>query len=210
MTYLETDVQITRDGHLVAFHDSNLRRTCGDSGDISGMTSTQLSKVRINGREPIPFLAEVFQSFPQAKINLDAKSDKVVDPLLEFLDRTGSWGRVCIGSFSHTRLQRVRAAAGELVCTSASPREVALWMGGSCPSGPSCIQVPIRQAFLAVVTSRRIRRSTSWGLPVHVWTVNDPLQMQRLIDLGVHGIMTDDCHVLRRVAQSNSMWTGPT
>lgn len=205
--YLETDVQVTRDGVLVAFHDANLLRTCGVDRNIADMSSKDLADVRIHGREPIPFLGELFEEFPQAMFNVDAKSDRVVDPLIEFLRRTDSLSRVCVGSFDHHRLERIRSTFGERVCTSASPREVVLWMVGRMVTGPSCVQVPDRQSVVRVVTDRRVARSNEHGLPVHVWTIDDSVTMQRLIEAGVHGIMTDVGAVLREVVERNRGWT---
>lgn len=204
--YLETDVQLTSDGRLVAFHDSNLLRTCGVDREISSMTASELSRVRIDGLEPIPFLEDLFEEVPRAMFNVDAKSDESVAPLVDFLRRTASLDRVCIGSFSHRRLQRIRGVLGTDVCTSASPREVVSWMIGAPLRGPSCIQIPLSQSGLKIVTEGRVERSHRSGIPIHVWTIDDPAVMQSLIDLGVHGIMTDEAHILKQVAEANSIW----
>lgn len=202
--YFETDVQVTADGVLVAFHDDDLHRTCGLPQLISEMTWNQVQRARIDGREPIPRLEELLEEFPTANVNIDAKSDASVDPLVEVLRRTGSLGRVCIGSFSHRRLRRIRSMLGRAVCTSASPFEVAQWMAGRSPAGPSCWQVPLRNGSLRVVTERRVARTSQ---PIHVWTVDDPISMQHLIDIGVQGIMTDHADILRDVARFNGLWT---
>ncbi len=204
--YLETDVQLTADGHLVAFHDDDLRRTCGRDGRISEMSRTELAAVRVDGREPIPLLVDLFEEFPDSMINIDAKSDATVDPLIDLLRRMNALDRVCIGSFSHRRLMRVRQELGPDVCTSASPREVAQWLTGRVPTGPSCLQVPVKQGPLTVTTAARVERAERAGLPVHVWTIDHPEEIQRLIDIGVHGIMTDQPAVLRSVCEHNSLW----
>jgi len=204
--YLETDVQLTADGHLVAFHDDDLRRTCATPGRISTMTRAEVARARVGGREPIPLLVELLEEFPTARFNIDAKSDATVDPLIDVLRRTSSLDRVCVGSFSHPRLRRVRRALGSSVCTSASPVEVATWVAGRIPTGPSCLQVPPRQGPLPVLTRRSVRRAADAGLPVHVWTIDDAHVMQELIDIGVNGIMTDRCEVLRSVAVANGLW----
>lgn len=204
--YLETDVQLTNDGHLVAFHDSNLLRTCGIDRDISTMSKEEVSRALIDGREPVPLLSDLFEALPEAMFNIDAKSDASVDALVDFLDRSQSLERVCVGSFSHRRLAKIRRAFGPRVCTSASPREVALWLLGVAAPGPSCVQIPPRQSVLQIATSRRVARSKAMGLPVHVWTIDDEEAMQNLIDIGVDGIMTDEAHTLRRVVERNQLW----
>lgn len=204
--YLETDVHATSDGRLAAFHDPDLQRTCGRAGLISDLSAAELSEVRVDGREPIPMMDELFEEFPDARFNIDAKSEEAVEPLIDLLRRTATLDRVCVGSFSHRRLERIRSAFGEYVCTSASPREVTAWVGGRVPNGPDCLQVPEHQGPLPVVTSRSIGRARSAGLPVHVWTIDDASTMQRLIDLGVDGIMTDHGPRLREVARANGRW----
>lgn len=204
--YLETDVHLTRDGSLVAFHDSNLQRTCGVNREISDMTLKEVRSARIAGREPIPLLEELFEEFPLAMFNIDAKSDSTVDPLVALLGKADALDRSCIGSFDHRRLVRIRALLGNEVCTSASPREVVSWMIGTMPVGPSCVQVPLRQFAVRVVTRRRVERSTRYGLPVHVWTIDDPHSIQELIDVGVSGIMTDEARVLKDIAAHNGLW----
>ena len=204
--YLETDVQLTADGQLAAFHDDDLQRTCARPGRISEMPWSHVAGVLVDGREPIPRLVDLLEEFPDSMINIDAKSDATVEPLIELLRRTNDLDRVCIGSFSHRRLTRIRAALGEAVCTSASPREVVEWVAGRVPSGASCLQVPAKQGPVTITTARRVERAAKAGLPVHVWTIDHPEDIQRLIDIGVHGIMTDQPAVLRDICRHNGIW----
>lgn len=204
--YLETDVQVTSDGEVVAFHDDDLERTCGISRRITEMSWDEVRAARIDGREPIPRLVDLLEEFPDAFINIDAKSDAVVEPLLRVLRSRAVLDRVCIGAFSHRRILRIRSELGAAVCTSASPLEVALWMVGRVPLGPSCLQVPVRQGRVPVITERRVARAEAARCPVHVWTIDDPADMQNLMDMGVHGIMTDSGDVLRAVAVTNGLW----
>ena len=205
--YLDTDVQLTADGFLVAFHDNDLRRTCGRPGRISELVWSEVATARVDGREPIPLLTELLEEFPDSFLNIDAKADATVEPLIEVLRATAATSRVCIGSFSHRRLRRVRRALGDAVCTSASPVEVAAWVAGRVPEGPSCFQVPVSQGPVRVVTPRTVEQARAAGRPVHVWTIDDRAEMQRLIDLGVHGIMTDRCDALQAVARANLLWS---
>jgi glycerophosphoryl diester phosphodiesterase len=65
--------------------------------------------------------------------------------------------------------------------------------------GADCIQVPLRQGPIPIVTARFLRAAHRAGLPVHVWTVNDEPVMRDLLDLGVDAIMTDEPRLLRDV-----------
>ena len=67
-------------------------------------------------------------------------------------------------------------------------------------------QVPVKQGPLTVTDTRFVERAHRMGLAVHVWTIDDPAEMHRLLDLGVDGIMTDRPEVLRTVFQERGLW----
>lgn len=214
--YLETDVHVTADGVLVAFHDETLDRVTDRAGAVSDLPWSEVRRARIGGREPIPRLEEVLRTWPEVRVNIDPKSDAAVAPLLEVLQTCDAVHRVCVGSFSDERLRRARAALGPALCTSAGPSEVRALRLRSwrlpCPAprrppeGPHCVQVPQRYGLVPLVDRRFVRRAHACGLPVHVWTVNDAATMRRLLDLGVDGIVTDEVATLRDVLTGRGRW----
>jgi glycerophosphoryl diester phosphodiesterase len=211
--YIETDVHATSDGHVVAFHDNDLQRTCGSSLKIAEASIEELSTARIDGTDPIPLLAEILITWPDMKVNIDCKSDAVVAPLIQQLRSSHCLDRVCIGSFSDQRLARIREEFGSSVCTSMGPREVAALVLGTharIPLRPTkhalIAQVPVRQGPIPVVTKRTVQRAHDLGLYVHVWTIDDPQEIGRLLDLGADGIMSDDTIVLRDVFSARGIW----
>jgi glycerophosphoryl diester phosphodiesterase len=74
------------------------------------------------------------------------------------------------------------------------------------PSATAAAQVPPKQGRLRIVDARFVRYAHSRGLQVHVWTIDDPAEMNELLDLGVDGIMTDRIEVLREVYQARGHW----
>ncbi|HEX9260783.1 MAG TPA: glycerophosphodiester phosphodiesterase [Acidimicrobiales bacterium] len=205
--YLETDVHATADGVLLAFHDDRLDRVTDRSGIIRALPYAEVKQARVAGAEPIPLLEELLGSFPGVRVNIDAKADHSVHPLISALRRTNSLDRVCLGAFSHKRLQRMRAILGPDVCTSASPVEVLRVRVGRSPGpGPACLQVPVRHGRMPVTDARFVATAHKLGLPVHVWTVDDEAEMDRLLDLGADGIMTDRPHVLKQVLERRGHW----
>lgn len=205
--YLETDVHATADGVLVAFHDVDLSRTCGRPGLIGEMSWSDVARARVDDREPIPLLEDLLEEFGEARINIDCKSDAAVEPLIATVRRTGCIDRICIGAFSDRRLRRLRGALGEGLCTALGPLEVAgLRLLGRRPHTPTAAQVPVRQGPIEIVTEGFIERSRRHGIDVHVWTIDDPDEMSRLLDLGVGGIMTDRPDLLREVLESRRQW----
>lgn len=205
--YVETDVQVTADGVLVAFHDDDLQRTCGRPGRISAMPWSEVATARVAGQAPIPLLEDILGAWPELKVNIDCKSDRAVDALVATLRRTGALDRVCVGAFSDSRVRRIRAALGQRLCTSLGPIGVAA-LRYARPSRITAhaAQVPVRHGRLTIVNERFVARAHSLGVHVHVWTIDDPAEMHRLLDLGVDGIMTDKPPVLRDVLQTRGLW----
>jgi glycerophosphoryl diester phosphodiesterase len=206
-TYLETDVHATSDGVLVAFHDPDLSRTCGRPGTIESLTWHEVSEARVDGREPIPLFEDLVGSFPEARFNIDCKADGAVQPLIAAVRRLGCLDRVCIGSFSDRRLRRLRGALGDGLCSSFGPAQVsALMVAGRVPWGGQVAQVPVKMGPLTVVTERTIAAAHRRGLHLHVWTIDEPDEMHRLLDLGVDGIMTDRPQRLKDVLVDRGSW----
>jgi glycerophosphoryl diester phosphodiesterase len=211
--YIETDTHATADGVPVIFHDPTLDRMLGRSGRVRDVRWADLAVVRVGGAVVVPKLEDVLDAWPQVRFNVDVKSDQAVEPTLGAVRRTGAGRRVLLASFSSRRLARMRTAMGPAVATSLGSREVArLWtaarLGGRVrvPAGVVAAQVPARQARLPVVTRRFLDYAHRLGLHVHVWTVNEPVEMNEFLDLGVDGIMTDRIEVLREVYTARGLW----
>jgi len=212
--YVETDVHATSDGVLLAFHDDDLTRSCADPRRIAENTADELASARISGTEPIPRLVEILDTWPEIFVNIDCKADSAVSPLIALLrSRPHVLERVCIGSFSDARLDAVRAEFGDRVLTSMGPKAVRRLVGRANripvplrPDGARCAQVPVRQGPIPVVTRRFVESAHQSGLQVHVWTIDDPVEIGRLLDIGVDGIMSDDTRALRDVMSARGLW----
>jgi glycerophosphoryl diester phosphodiesterase len=133
--YLETDVQATVDGVLIAFHDRTLDRVTGRPGRIARMTHREVSQARIGGTEPIPVLEDLLGAWPDVRFNIDLKDAPAVLPLAQVMRRTNAWDRVCVTSFSASRLRAARRVFDRQVCMAASPIGAAVVRLGG-PRGP--------------------------------------------------------------------------
>jgi glycerophosphoryl diester phosphodiesterase len=206
--YIETDVHASKDGVLMAFHDDDLLRTCAVKARISDLTYTEIRSVLVQGKEPIPTLHEVLESFPSSRVNIDCKSDGAVQPLLKLLSNQSIRNRVCIGAFSDQRLNHLRDHFGPSLCTSMGPREVAALR--LLPSRKAfrahAAQVPMATGPVNIVTRRFVEQCHDRKLHIHVWTIDDVDTMMKLLDLGVDGIMTDLPSVLKQVLISRNQW----
>jgi glycerophosphoryl diester phosphodiesterase len=210
--YLETDVHATADGKLVAFHDSTLDRMTDGAGRIADLPWAEVRHARVADKEPVPLFEELLETFPEARWNVDLKAEPALHPLLELIERTNSWDRICVGSFSEARVVRAQRLAGPRLATSYGTRGVLnlrlrSWgVPATLRRSAVAAQVPEAQNGIQVVDHRFVRTAHARGLQVHVWTINEPERMHRLLDLGVDGIMTDHIDTLRKVMEDRGVW----
>ena len=132
-------------------------------------------------------------------------------PLVEVIERTGTHDRVCVASFSGKRLARFRPMTAGRVCTAIGPLDIArLRRAGyrtrPCDLPGACAQVPVRRGRILIVDRRFVEGAHRSGLAVHVWTIDDEGEMERLLDLGVDGIMTDRPTLLKEVLVRRGQW----
>jgi glycerophosphoryl diester phosphodiesterase len=208
-TFLETDVHASRDGVAVITHDNRLQRLCGVSGSVADLDWAVLSRLRVGGREPLPRLAELLAELPQARVNIDIKSDDAVLPTLRAVTEAGAQQRVCLATFSDRRMRRIRTLCGPDIATACSRVEVAMLMVGALGelrrrSGAVVAQVPVRTRGIPVLTAGLIRRAHSVGMQVHVWTIDDPETARALLGRGVDGLITDRPDLLLPVVAAAS------
>lgn len=210
--YIETDAYATRDGVLLSFHDDRLDRVTNQSGAIEALDYADVKSALIDGTEPIPLMEDLLGSFPETRFNIDPKHDNSVGPLIEAIRRTNSIDRVGIGSFSDRRLRQMQDALGPKLCISMGPwatarmqfRAWGLPMGRFAEFG--CAQIPVVQYGVTLGSRSFIETCHDQGLQVHIWTIDDPDEMNRLLDLGVDGLMTDKPTVLKQVLQARGLW----
>jgi len=207
---LETDVRGTRDGVAVVHHDATLNRTTDAGGRLMDLAWSTIRGARIHGVEPIARIEELFEQFPDRHVTVDAKDDAAADALVAAIDRTRRHHAITLTSFSGTRLARMHRLTGLPV--AASPSEVMrLWRdqrrgkltAGSAPFAA----VPTRVGRVQIATEEFVEHAHRCGVSVYFWTINDPGQVQKLIDLGADGIMTDRPTMLREVLRNNNLWT---
>jgi glycerophosphoryl diester phosphodiesterase len=219
--YVETDVHATRDGTLIAFHDDRLDRVTDRSGVVTQLPWSVVRSAKIAGTQGIPTLDSVLESWPELRLNIDCKATSAIKPLVEVIERHGAHDRVCIASFSDARRRAVLHGLSRPVATSGGssviarfvlggpvPRWAPISLGSNAVHDIDCLQVPVSASGVPVVTASSVRRAHRGGAQVHVWTVDDPDEMRRLLDLGVDGLMTDRADLLREVLVERGEWVG--
>lgn len=207
--YIESDVQASRDGEIFCFHDDDLARLIGRPGRFIDFDSAEIKNALVGGKATVPTLDEVLETFTETKFNIDLKHPATIQGTIERIRKHNATDRVVLASFSHSTLTRARQIAPE-ISTSFSTREAALLKFGlvkrATAGGAIAAQVPFRHRGITVVTKRFVRRAQKHGVQVHVWTIDEYLEMHKLLDLGVDGLVSDQIDVLKSVLIEREQW----
>jgi glycerophosphoryl diester phosphodiesterase len=215
--YIETDLQATSDGVLAVFHDERLDPVTDHVGTIAKLPWSAVRQARVAGTQPIPRLEDVLEAFPDIRFNIDPKIDAAVHPFIDTVRKMGVLDRICAASFSSRRVAKIRKGLGPGLCTAMGVADTArLRLGSLLPLGPvsrfiaqtgtACAQEPVKESFVPITDHRFVKLAHEMGLVVHVWTIDDAAEMNRLLDLGVDGIMTDRPSVLKDVLVQRNQW----
>ena len=203
-TFMETDVQFTKDGQVVVFHDIDLKRIAGLEKKISELSLKEIKSIDLIGGGKIPTLDDLLSSFKNLRFNIDIKVDSAVDKTVDIIKSHDALNRTCLAAFSSKRLNRIRILAGKDACTSMGQLEVSKLImrswGLPFDKQPGmCAQVPTAQWGIPVVTEAFIDEAHRQDKLVHVWTIDDPEEMRNLIKKSVDGLMTDKPSILKKV-----------
>lgn len=199
--YIESDCQVTSDGELILFHDDTLERVIGDPRRISEVRLRELEQL-FAAHGGLLTVADALDSFPESRFNLDVKTAAVAEPIGRVLAPHAH--RVLVTSFSdRNRLAAIastmRAGAQLRPATSGGKSVIAQLRARSAlhlsPAAVlrevDAVQIPERYGAVRVLTPALVRAAHAAGAEVHVWTINDPDDMQRIITAGADGIVTD-------------------
>ncbi len=211
---LELDIHSTSDGTLVVMHDAAVDRTTDGRGRVNELTLEAIKKLDAgyvfspdsgqtfpfrNRKITVPTLREIFDALPQMTFNIEPKqhAPSIIKPLCALVRERKMIDKVIVGSFNQTTIDDFRRECPE-VATSASPSEVTKFLAlvkagltDSYSPPMQALQVPQNLGSLQVVSKEFIETAHRRNLKVHVWTINETADMQRLIEMGVDGIMTD-------------------
>ncbi|GAA1988357.1 glycerophosphodiester phosphodiesterase [Terrabacter lapilli] len=217
-THLETDVHVTRDGRLVAFHDTVLDRVTDGSGRIRDLPWSEVSGARIGAAEHVPLVTEVLDTWPDVRLNIDLKAPGTAEPLWRLVEERRLHEQICVGSFSQRNISEFRRLSRGTVATAAAqagtalarfaPRSLTALLRTPADVFQVPVSVAVRGRVVPVVTAPLLAAAHRYGKQVHVWTIDDASQMHRLLDLGVDGLVSDRIDVLKDVLVARGSWTG--
>lgn len=198
--YVETDVHLSADGVAVVAHDPTLARVADRDVEVSKLTMTELRRIDLGRGQGFCSLEEALDAFPETRFNIDVKIGSAVDATVASVAKVRAGSRVLLTSFSERRRRRLAVyvldAATSVGSAGVIRTRLASLTGSSravsrALRGAHAVQVPERVGAFRLVTERFVAAVHRAGAEVHVWTVNDPADMTRLLDLGVDGLVTD-------------------
>ncbi len=222
---LELDVHMTLDNEVVVVHDATVERTTEGYGAVAEMRLDELRTLDAGYRfspdggrtHPyrgqgvrIPTLAEVYERFPAARVNVDIKVPRpgVEEAVGRVIRDARAEGRSLVVSSDHGVVRRFREVSRGRISTGASRLEIgAFYVLGRLRLERllrppyAALQVPVEHEGIVLATPRFLEAAHSRGARVDVWTINEPGEMRRLLDLGVDVIMTDRPQTLASVLQ---------
>lgn len=206
--YIETDCRATADGDVVLFHDETLQRLAGDPRRVAEVRTSELVRLFAD-HGGLLTVEEALFAFPDTRFNIDVKSEEAAEPLGRIVSRHAS--RVLLTSFSDRRRRTAIAsalAAGARIRPAASGGQttIAALRALSALRLPTdrvlrdidALQIPERLGAVTVFTPALLRAAHRHGVEIHIWTINDPEEMRRLVFRGADGIVSDRCDIALR------------
>lgn len=211
LRHVETDCHVSADGVVVLVHDPDLTRTTGTARRVGEMSWAEIARVRGPDGHPVPRLDDVLSALPDTVLNIDCKDPRAAMPLAAAVRAAGAEDRVLVAAFDGRVSLAVQVAAPgvarSLGMRATGAATLAARLSSLSPTASrslvravagdaDALQVPETYGRVRVVTDRLLQVVHDIGLQVHVWTVDDPRDMHRLLDHGVDGLISDRADVL--------------
>jgi glycerophosphoryl diester phosphodiesterase len=226
---LETDIHITKDGHLVAIHDPTVDRTTNGSGSVADMTLEEIQKLDagyhfkdLDGKYSyrnkgvyIPTVEEMFQTFTDLRIEIEIKDDnpperidEIASKLWLLINKYQMEDKILIASFDQAIMDTFKNYAKGRVATSAGRAEVKnfvvthkFFLRNLYVPSVDAFQIPIEDSGFDLTDQRLIDGAHRLGMQIHYWTIDDPKTMEKLIDDGADGILTNRPDLLLKLLE---------
>lgn len=209
---VELDAKLTTDGQVVVIHDQTVKRTTGAEGVVRQMSLAQLKALDAGSffgaqfaGEPIPTLGEVFAAVGQRTLinveitNYTSVWDALPDRIADLVEEYGLQERILFSSFHPSNLLRIRrrlpdTPAALLTQEGGAGRLLRGWLG-------RLFAREYIHPYYTDVDRDWLDGEHRRGRRVNPWTVNDPVEIQRLYKLGIDGIITDDPLFARQILE---------
>lgn len=211
---LEMDMHSTADGALVIMHDTTVDRTTDGSGRINEMSLAEIKELDAGynwtddeGQSypfrdqgvTIPTLDEVFSAFPDELFNIEIKQAEpsITQPFCQKIREYGLANQVLVASFNQEVLDEFRQVCPEVATSTGENDGIMLlvpsflWLEAIHSPRAQAVQSPEEYFGMTVLRQRTVDAAHDRGMEIHAWTINETEDMERLLALGLDGIITD-------------------
>jgi len=203
--YIETDLRMTLDGEVIAFHDSNLKRLFNLDLEVRDLTYNEISKLFKNQKCNLLTLEDTLKDFPEIYFNIDLKTKEVIKDSIDIVADLNAFERVCFASFHSSHTKKVLQYNHSAI-VSMGMKDVAFYKFFNIYNkNIKVIQIPLRWKGIKVLSKNLIKKAQEKNLLVHVWTINDKKTINYLIDIGVNGIVTDEPTLLMEIMKEKDL-----
>ncbi|WP_066069616.1 glycerophosphodiester phosphodiesterase [Neobacillus soli] len=228
---LETDLHITKDGHLVAIHDPTVDRTTNGHGRVADMTLKEIQKLDagyhfkdLQGNDSyrgkgvyIPTAEEIFQTFGDMRIEMEIKDDnppervdEMSSKLWTLIKKYQMEDKILVASFDQDILDTFNNFSKDRVATSGGKQEVTkfvvfhkFFLRDLYQPYTDSFQLPTEDSGFDLTDKKLIDGAHRRGMQMHYWTIDDPKTMKKLLDAGADGILTNRPDLLLKLLEKN-------
>ena len=203
--FIETDLRMTLDKEVIAFHDPDLKRLFNLDLQVKDLTFNEINNLFREKNCRLLTLEEAFKEFPSINFNLDLKVKEVINESIDIVSDLNAFDKVCFASFRDSHTEKV-LQHNQNANVSMGMKGVALFKFFKFHNKKiKIIQIPLKWNGIKVLTRNLIERAHKSNLLVHVWTINDRKTINNLIDLGVNGIVTDEPELLIEIMKERDL-----
>jgi len=203
--YIETDLRMTLDREVIAFHDPDLKRLFNLDLQVKDLTFNEIANLFKEKNCTLISLEDTLTKFPEIHFNIDFKVEEVVQDSIKVVADLNAFDRVCFASFHSSRTRKV-LEHNQKAIISMGMTDVALFKFFKFHNKKTkIIQIPLKWKGIKLLTRNLILKANKSNLLVHVWTINDRKTINNLIDLGVNGIVTDEPELLMEIMKDRDL-----
>ena len=203
--YIETDLRMTLDKEVIAFHDADLKRLFNLDLQVKNLTFNEIANLFKEKNCNLLTLKDALRKFPRIHFNIDLKVEEVIQDSIKVVADLNAFDRVCFASFHSSRTRKV-LRHNQNAIISMGMKDVALFKFFNLnDKNIKIIQIPLKWKGIKILTRNLIKKANISNLLVHVWTINDRKTINNLIDLGVNGIVTDEPELLMEIMKERDL-----
>tara|TARA_Y100001958_G_C21230245_1_gene555913 strand:+ start:924 stop:1661 length:738 start_codon:yes stop_codon:yes gene_type:complete len=203
--YIETDLRKTSDDKIIAFHDEDLKRLFNIDLKVENLTFKEIDKFFSKKNCKLLTLKETLINFPETKFNIDLKIEGVIQESISIVKELKAFDRVCFASFSSSHTDKVLKDNPKAIVSMGMKDVAYLKFFNYLRKDSKILQVPLNWKGVNIVNSKLIQKAKEKDLFIHVWTINDRETIVKLIEMGVHGIVTDKPDLIKDVMKEKNL-----